>query len=294
MKHPRGAPQPDRPPSRAALQAAIQLLGDAQPNVHAAARTRLLLWGEAARDALSEAGEAGDAATRLRARAALRVLDVRHLLQRFATLHLERAASRAVAPLLDGATLLSQMVRTFVPEADELRQWLRSEAALLRSRFAGRSGPTRARLLAERLAGELGFRGGDASCLELDHVLLDRVLQTRTGTPVALSLVYLLVARAAGLSVAGVGMPDHFLVRLHGPRPVLLDPFHGGRTVTKTDCVRYLKSLGHGHVREHLRDLSDREVLVHYLRSLRRAACSRSGLEAQQTLGRALQHLEAR
>jgi regulator of sirC expression with transglutaminase-like and TPR domain len=281
-------------PSRAALQAAIQLLGDAQPIVHTAARKQLTAWGEAARDALLEASEAVDAATRLRARAVLRVLDVRQRLQQFAALHLERNAWRAVAPLLDGATLLAQMVRTFVPEADELRQWLRGEAALLRSRFEGRSGPVRARILGERLAGELGFRGGDAGRFELDHVLLDRVLQTRIGTPVSLSLVYLLVARGAGLSVAGVGMPDHFLVRLHGARPVLLDPFHGGRTVTKTDCIRYLRSLGHGHVRDHLRDLSDREVLVHYLRGLRCAVASRSGPEAQQTLGRALQHLEAR
>ena len=49
------------------------------------------------------------------------------------------------------------------------------------------------------------------------------------GVPVTLSMIYLLVARWAGLTVSGVGMPTHFLVRLHGVRPVLVDPYYGGR-----------------------------------------------------------------
>ena len=83
-------------------------------------------------------------------------------------------------------------------------------------------------------------------------------------------------------------------MRLHGVRPVLVDPFHGGRTVTKTDCVRYLRSLGYEQVRAHLRDLSDRELLAHYLRELRSAAGYRGRCDAQRTLGDALLHLEAR
>ena len=107
-----------------------------------------------------------------------------------------------------------------------------------------------------------------------------------------LTLLYLLVARWAGLSAAGVALPNHFLVRLHGPRPVLLDPFHGGRTITKTDCARYLRSQGVERVQEHLRDLTDREVLIHYLRALRRASAPRNQTEGQASLDRALSLLE--
>lgn len=188
--------------------------------------------------------------------------------------------------------LLSNMIRTFGPLAADVARRLRGRAHELRAEFAGRSLPVCARLLAERLHDEMGLRGGDASVLDPNHVLIDRVLEWRTGIPVSLSLIYLLVARWAGLSAAGVALPDHFLVRLHGVRPVLVDPYHGGRAVTKADCARHLRATGHDQVREHLRDLSDREVLIHYLHALRRAAHYRGVPETRQTLGRALALLE--
>jgi regulator of sirC expression with transglutaminase-like and TPR domain len=235
----------------------------------------------------------GDVPTRLRARALLRQLDVGCCLRQFAALDLDGERRGAPEPLLEGAVLASHMVRTFAPAASELRRFLEGEAATLRARFVGRSLPTCARLLSERLTGELGFRGAEAARRDMDHVLLDRVIARRVGWPVSLSLVFLLVGRWAGLTVTGVGMPDHFLVRLHGSRPVLVDPFHGGRSITKADCVRHLRSMGYGQVREHLRDLTDRELLAHYLRDLRRAAGRRGCPAALRTLGDALLRLEA-
>ncbi|MCB9879839.1 MAG: hypothetical protein H6835_19785, partial [Planctomycetes bacterium] len=68
--------------------------------------------------------------------------------------------------------------------------------------------------------------------------------------------------------------------------------FHGGRTITKSDCARYLRSPGVERVQEHLRDLTDRELLIHYLRALRRSAARRTEAEAQASLDRALSLLE--
>lgn len=287
--------QPERTPPQptpAQIAATISLLADDRGPVQAAARERLLRWGDAALVQLREGAEAESVRVRARCRALLRTLEVRDCLRRFARLRIGRNARGSAPALLEGAVLLSNMVRTFVPEAAEVGRVLRRLATRLRRDFAGRTLPTCARRLAQCLHDELGLQGGDASALEPDHVLIDRVLEHRTGVPVTLSLIYLLVARWAGLSAAGVAMPDHFLVRLHGVRPVLVDPFHGGRTVTKADCARYLRATGHDQVRDHLRDLSDREVLIHYLRCLRRAAHHRGVPETQQTLGRALGLLE--
>ena len=291
MNSPNGSPESSRP-TQAQISAAISLLADDRGPVQAAAREPLLRWGDLALVQVREGAEAEHVRTRARCRALLRTLEVRDSLRRFGRLRIGRGGSGSAPALLEGAVLLSNMVRTFVPDAAELGQRLRVEATRLRRDCVGRSLPTCARLLAERLHDALGLRGGDASVLELDHVLIDRVLQNRVGVPVSLSLIYLLVARWAGLSVAGVAMPDHFLVRLHGVRPVLVDPYHGGRTITKADCARYLRANGHDQVNEHLRDLADREVLIHYLRSLRRAANYRAIPETQQTLGRALALLE--
>lgn len=292
LEHHSTPPEPRNPSRARSLAAAARLLGDDSPRVVGAARAYLLGAGAAGRAELARVGETGDVPTRMRARALLRSFDVTQYLQRFAGLEIDASGWRSPEPLLAGAVFASHMVRTFAPEAVELRKLLRREADLLSARFAGRSLTVCARLLSEHLHGSLGFRGGDASSLELDHVLLDRVIEGRIGVPVSLSMVYLLVARWAGLSVSGVGMPEHFLVRLHGVRPVLVDPFYGGRAVTKVDCIRYLKSLGYDQVRDHMRDLSDRELLAHYLRELRRAAGYRGRHDAQRSLGDALYRLD--
>jgi regulator of sirC expression with transglutaminase-like and TPR domain len=58
------------------------------------------------------------------------------------------------------------------------------------------------------------------------------VLTRRRGLPILLSVVYVEVARRAGIPLAGVGLPGHFVVGHFGADPPLLfDPFSGGATV---------------------------------------------------------------
>ncbi|MGI8800856.1 MAG: transglutaminase family protein [Solirubrobacteraceae bacterium] len=62
-----------------------------------------------------------------------------------------------------------------------------------------------------------------------DNSMLDRVLVRRRGLPILLSVVYLEAARRAGIELAGVGLPGHFVVGHFGRTPPLLvDPFAGG------------------------------------------------------------------
>lgn len=290
MIDPHGSLVPS-PPTHSAIGAAIRLLADDQVHIADAARDCLRQYGERARPQLEEAAEGDEPVVRVRARALLRALEARCTLHRLLGIDLARGERRKPEPLLAGAVTAAQMVRTFTPEAAQLARRLRREGRMLGARFHGRSLATCARMLSEHLAGTLGFTGSERA-RDLEHVLLDRVLAHRAGVPVSLSLVWLLVGRWAGLSVSGVGMPEHFLVRLHGTRPVLVDPFHGGRSVTKIDCIRYLRSRGYEQVRGHLRDLSDREFLAAYLRQLRRAAARGAG-DTQETLRDAQFHLEA-
>lgn len=291
----------------------ISLLGDDPGPLQESARARLLAWGARASDQLREGAEAEHLPTRARCRSLLRAIEVRSVVDKFAGLRTDRVGPRSASDLLEGALGAARMVRTFVPPTRRLEASLRREAAEMRRACAGKSLPACARLLAERLHAHLGLHGCEAEQLDvqqqllvdevfegdevsrtlLDRLLLDRVLATKEGAPIALSLVYLLVARWAGLSAAGVALPDHFLVRLHGPRPLLVDPFHGGRVVTKSDCVRYLRRNGHERPRDHLRDLNDREVLVHYLQSVE-AVCGRAPADTRAALRDALELLSAR
>lgn len=102
---------------------------------------------------------------------------------------------------------------------------------------------------AEGLALELGQRfgltGNQADYYDPDNSFIDQVLQRRVGIPISLSLVYVEVARRAGMQAAGVGFPGHFLVRLDAPGDhLILDPFSAGRALDMQDLEQRLSQAG--------------------------------------------------
>jgi regulator of sirC expression with transglutaminase-like and TPR domain len=85
---------------------------------------------------------------------------------------------------------------------------------------------------AEALGRRAGFAGDTAHYDDPANSMLDVVLERRRGLPILLSVVYVEVARRAGVALAGVGLPGHFVVGHFGATPpVLLDPFGRGAPV---------------------------------------------------------------
>jgi regulator of sirC expression with transglutaminase-like and TPR domain len=85
---------------------------------------------------------------------------------------------------------------------------------------------------AELLGGRHGLAGDRDDYDNPDNSMLDLVLERRRGLPIALSVVYVAAARRAGIPLAGVGLPGHFVVAHFGASPPLvLDPFGGGTRV---------------------------------------------------------------
>ncbi len=83
--------------------------------------------------------------------------------------------------------------------------------------------------VARYLFGDLGFTGNSDAYYDWRNSCLDRVIDTRVGIPISLSVLMIEVSRRVGVRLAGVGMPAHFLVRtLDGPVR-FFDPFGGGR-----------------------------------------------------------------
>lgn len=77
-----------------------------------------------------------------------------------------------------------------------------------------------------------GFIGDREDYYHPDNSMLDLVLEQRKGLPILLSTVYVEVARRAGIAIAGVGLPGHFLVGHFGRTPPrLLDPFSAGAPI---------------------------------------------------------------
>jgi hypothetical protein len=94
----------------------------------------------------------------------------------------------------------------------------------------------------EVLGGRHGLSGDREDYDNPDNSMLDLVLQRRRGLPIALSVVYVAAARRAGIPLAGVGLPGHFVVAHFGASPPLvLDPFGGGVPVVVEAPARLVR-----------------------------------------------------
>jgi regulator of sirC expression with transglutaminase-like and TPR domain len=88
---------------------------------------------------------------------------------------------------------------------------------------------------------ELHFVGNRDKYEDPRNSCLNEVLDRRTGIPITLSVVYMEIARRAGLQIDGINFPGHFLVRCpdldsRGGGSLIIDPFHGGALLSEHDC----------------------------------------------------------
>ena len=126
---------------------------------------------------------------------------------------------------------------------------------------------------------ELGFHGNTRDPEEPRNSFLNQVLDRRTGIPLTLSIIFMETARAAGFTTRGIALPGHFItsVSLAG-RAILVDPFGGGRVLTREDCrSMVIRSTGRPSLfrRAVLDGVSPEEILTRLLRNLKRIYLSR-------------------
>lgn len=124
----------------------------------------------------------------------------------------------------------------------------------------------RAEAIAGILHGRHEYCGDRESYDDLRNANLLAVIERRRGLPIALSILYLHLARAMDWPAEGVNFPGHFLVRLgDGPERLMIDPFDDGRTIG-TGALRSLLKLVEGDDAElkphHHAPASNRDILL--------------------------------
>jgi regulator of sirC expression with transglutaminase-like and TPR domain len=88
-----------------------------------------------------------------------------------------------------------------------------------------------------------GFHGNRENYYDPRNSYLNDVLDRRTGIPITLSVVYADVARGAGLNLAGISMPGHFLVGFANRNDLFIDVFNKGALLTRADCAARMHEL---------------------------------------------------
>lgn len=165
-----------------------------------------------------------------------------------------RAALAAAGQLPDSeieiAAVALQFARIDAPEAD-WREAARLLSALAQDAVAAAAAdsaadagdPDRRRaVLAGMIHGRHGFAGDSLTYDDLANANLIRVVERRRGLPVALGILWLHAAEAAGWAAHGVDFPGHFLVALEGERgQALVDVFAGGTPLAAPELRALLK-----------------------------------------------------
>lgn len=186
-----------------------------------------------------------------------------------------RAALDAIGQLpdteIDIADAALQLARVDAPDADwgaardHLSDVARNAAAIA-TKLPDENLATRALALSGLLGGRYGYTGDAETYDDLANANLIRVIERRRGMPVALGIIWLHAARAAGWDGHGVDFPQHFLVALEGrATQVVMDVFRGGTPLSARD-LRVLLRRMEGETAELrpglLRPMSSRRVLL--------------------------------
>lgn len=175
---------------------------------------------------------------------------------------------------LDIAAVALQLARIDAPEAD----WRAAEAeltAIARRAVelasadpeADAGDPQRRRaLLAQLLHEEWGFTGDAETYEDMANANLIHVLERRRGLPVALGLLWLHAAEAAGWGAHGLNAPGHFLLALEHPRgQIVLDVFAGGVQLQAPELRSLIKRVAGEHTELRpgmLAPMTKRDVLL--------------------------------
>lgn len=137
-------------------------------------------------------------------------------------------------------------------------------AAELRERLEGVTGIDRTlATVTDYLFNELHFAGNESHYYDPDNSYLNRVIDRRTGNPISLCLLYLLITKRLSLPVVGIGMPGHFLCRYQtATGEAFIDAFNRGKLLNKSECIKYLLQSGHGYLEGYLAPVSPRRMLL--------------------------------
>lgn len=146
---------------------------------------------------------------------------------------------------IDLASAALQLARVSEPEwryaASHLSEIARDAVALSADVPPGDL-VAQAATLAGLMVGRHHYTGDSETYDDLDNANLIRVIERRRGLPVALGILWLHAAQAAGWEAYGVNFPGHFLIKLKsGQAEVVLDVFRGGTVLDQAKLLALVR-----------------------------------------------------
>jgi regulator of sirC expression with transglutaminase-like and TPR domain len=173
--------------------------------------------------------------------------------------------------LLGGAVAISMHA---IPNADPaaVDAHLQKYADTVRSRVRGHQTQAILAHLHDLLFEEEGFQGNTEDYYNTSNNFVPRVLETKRGLPITLSLIYHNVAQRLGIRSFGINLPGHFLVGVDvDGSTMMVDTFARGRIINQDEAHQRLRQIFGDEVEwsdELLRPASNRLWLTRMLQNL--------------------------
>lgn len=257
-------PDTPQPPEISSL---IRLLDDRDPFVTDQVGNRLMELGTEAVPFLEIASRGENTILKTRALKILERLGPRQLAEAFRGL--SRKHSGEDLDLEQGVILLMQFGH---PDADVQR--VQQQLDRLADGLAPGIDPQAASAqvlhqLTDYLFRQQGFHGNQDNYADPDNSYFDTVLKNKTGLPITLSVLCILIGQRLGLPIMGIGLPYHFIAKYNSAAdPILFDPFHRGRILTPEKCSEMVRGFGVKFESHYLFPVTHREILTRMIQNL--------------------------
>ena len=175
--------------------------------------------------------------------------------------------------LLRGSLLIAKLDDADLDIADYVRQLERMAAEIRRGLAEDVTPAARLAAIDKYLFQENGFHGSRFEYYHRANSYLHRVIDDREGLPLTLSILYMELAQRLGVSIEGIPLPGHFLVRhVDSDRPEsgdFIDVFESGKRLTRTDVLRKAAEVvGERDAESSLHPATKRQMLQRMLANL--------------------------
>lgn len=249
------------------ISALLSLLDDEDRDIVRTAQEKLLEMGEDIVSDLEHKMEGKPLETKVRLREIMQQLSAESLEEHFRTIPVRDGDLNLEAGLFTVARIGYPNLETerYERELDRIAYLVEREL----NRWQSLDPHTTLNALNHVIFETMGFTGNQDEYYDPRNSYLNDVLTRRTGIPISLCSLMLLVARRLDLPLEGVGMPAHFILSYPGESErIFVDPFNEGKLLSRKQCAQFLVKAGFGYVEEYLEPVSNKEIIERFLRNL--------------------------
>lgn len=251
----------------------IKLLDDEDENIYSSIKERFLSHGNDSAEFLRKYLNDENFLIKKRANEIISILNFDDLEEKFSRLILKDEILEDAAFLLASFGYPEVDMNDYRKELDKMATEI--ESALLKLNINSKKLETLEILntVNNYLFFEKGFTGNAENYYEPDNSYVNKVMETKLGIPISLSMIYILISRRLNLPVFGISLPGHFILKYSDDEEeFFIDPFNKGVIISMKEAEEFIKKIGMSkndfESIPYLKNSSDKEIILRVIRNL--------------------------